>query len=358
MRPAGRADGRFRGIGNLPAGAAGPPGLAAGFTPDLLLKAPPQLPAGEGNRPATAVDDMGHSEKPVYHTGELAVTDPVAGFFQRIGVILAFVAQRVEFGGDDGGVRHQGIAMQVRLEGRGVDVVAVDFRVGQVVVPEPGHAFPFQEQAGAVGVVGFGVEVVVGNGIDQQLVVDQQRQFVLGQAHGGGQIAAGAVAADGEGFVGIAQFLGILHRPDGGGQAVLEGDGELVFRRQAVVYGHHHAVGAGAQLARRGVGGVQVSDYPAAAVEPHQNAPGAFAFGGVNPHGNIVGFGADGVGDGAVCHLADGRAGGTGAVVHHLPALGNAHFLEGLQPQAVKLLQHALRLRVEEASHSGGQVVV
>ena len=358
MRPAGRADGRFRSFGNLPADVAGAPGRAAGFTPDFLLKAPPQLPAGKGDRPATAGDDMGHPEKPVYHTGELAVTDTVAGFFQRIGVILAFVAQRVELGGDDGGVRHKGTAMQIRLERGGVDVAAVDFGVGQVVVPEPRHAFPFQEQAGAVGVVGLGVEVVVGNGIDQQLVVDHQRQFVLGQADGGGQIAAGAVAADREGLVSIAQFLGIFHSPDGGGQAVLKGDGELVFRRQAVVHGHHHAVGAGAQLARGGVGGVQVADNPAAAVAPHQNAPGAFAFGGVNPHGDIVGFGADCVGDGAVFHFADGRAGGTGAVVHYLPAFRDRHFVEGLQPQAVKLLQHALRLGVKEAPHSGGQVVV
>ena len=327
--------------------------------PEFFLKAPPQLPAGKVDRPAPGVNDMGHSEKPMHHAGELAIPDVVAGFFQRVGIILAFVAQRVELGSDDGGVRHKRAAMQVRLERRGVDVVAVDLRVGQVVVPEPLHALPLQEQPPAVIPVGRVVKVVVvGHRIDQQLVVDQQRQFRFRQTDGRGQVPAGAVAAHGKGPVGIAQFLGIVHCPDGGGQAVLKGDGELAFRRQAITHRHHHAVGAGAQLPRRGIGSFQVADDPAAAVEPHQNAPGAIPCGGVNPHRNIAGFGADFVGDGAVFHLAHFRAGGAGAVVHHLPALRNGHFLERLQAQAVELRQHALRLGVEQPANCRRRVVL
>src|SRR5690606_18501998 len=87
-----------------------------------------------------------------------------------------------------------------------------------------------------------------------------------GLGHAGGEIAAGAVAADRDARRIDVQLRRVGGDPTVGGDAVVIGGGELVLRRQAIVDRDDGAVGLlGEQTAERVVA-VQAADRPAAAV--------------------------------------------------------------------------------------------
>ncbi|MBP2018155.1 hypothetical protein J2Z79_001554 [Symbiobacterium terraclitae] len=189
----------------------------------------------------------------------------VAGLCQLPGVGLALVAQRVELGGDD--ERRRQVGRVRHLQRRGAPV-AVVFVAVDVVVPEPLHHGRGQEIVGPVLPVRRGVEAVVGHRVDQHLVC--QLRIALLPGHEGdhrGQVAAGAVAGDGDALRVAAEAAGVLGHPGGRGVAVLGRRRELVLRGHPVVHRDHHRPGAVRQQGAGRVDRVRAADHPAAAVE-------------------------------------------------------------------------------------------
>ena len=139
---------------------------------------------------------------------------------------------------------------------------------------EPVHRRLGQHRAVAVD-PGLGRLVRTGGGVDQQL----ELQLALGVAahvdrHRGGEVAAGAVAADADAGRVDADLGGVVEGPAGGGQGVVVAGGEGVFGREAVVHRQDLGAGVGGEAAAVGVVSLEVADDPAAAVEIDQARAG------------------------------------------------------------------------------------
>ena len=289
-----------------------------------------------------------HAEEGVNLARVARERDGHARLAQAFGVGLALVAQGVVFGGDH--VRGGQARVAHGAQGRGVGMRTV--AVGaEVVVPEPPHALAREQVAVGVVAVGGGVEVVVGDGVDEQLEADGGAAFVAGaQGDDGGEVAARGVAAHGQPARVRAQFGGAGGGPDGGGVAVLVGGGEAVFGREAVVHGDEDAARAGGQLAAGHVRRVEVADDPAAAVEPDEQGQALGLDGAVDAHGDV----ARGAGDGAVLdarHLRAGDGGGQAVGLAHGPGILR---VDGRGAERGELVKHHLRLGMER--HAGASL--
>ena len=162
------------------------------------------------------------------------------------------------------------------------------------------------------------------------------------QGNGGGQVAAGAVAPHGDAG-GVAVYgRRIIHRPDGSGIAVFRRAGELGLRGQPVVHGDYHAFGAGTEVTGRCVGRFQVSNHPAAAVEPGQYRERPRPFRSVDSHGDIAVW----TGNGPVFHLGDLGTDGTGTGAGVGPGFLGGHGMRRGQAEGVDLFYYRLCLRV------------
>ena len=132
--------------------------------------------------------------------------------------------------------------------------------------------------------------VVVGGGIDQNLLARQKLAPVPRQQRdGGGQVAAGRVADQGD-LVGVGAQQRVVeknlprHRV-----AVLKPSGERVLRRQPVVHRDHGAPGFVGHHVAGLVIAVDVAGDPAAAVEKQQNLGlGQAVPGGEDAHRHLV----------------------------------------------------------------------
>jgi hypothetical protein len=112
----------------------------------------------------------------------------------------------------------------------------------------------------------------VGRRIDQQLVGDRQVAGVAAeQRDDGGEVAAGAVAADRRGATRSRPSARHGGAPSGRGEAVVDRGREAVLGAHAVVDRDDRAARAVGELAAEHVVGVEVADGPAAAVEVHQH---------------------------------------------------------------------------------------
>ena len=111
----------------------------------------------------------------------------------------------------------------------------------------------------------------IGGGIDQHLAGEFWAVAVArGQRHDGGKIAAGAVAADQQ-LRGVdAELAGVGGDPFRRGDGVVGGGGEFVFGREAVVDGDHDQLAFMGELLADHFMGIEIADYPAAAVKEHQ----------------------------------------------------------------------------------------
>src|SRR3546814_2874391 len=90
-----------------------------------------------------------------------------------------------------------------------------------------------------------------------------------------------------------AEVLGVLYGPAQRGEAVVERGGRLVLGGEAVVDRHHDGARAVGEGPAGGIGGGDVADHPATAVEPHEHA-GLAGHGigrRVDPYGDVVTFG-------------------------------------------------------------------
>jgi hypothetical protein len=105
----------------------------------------------------------------------------------------------------------------------------------------------------AFGVLGVGPgsgRIIVGHRIDQELCREPRTIALVAQRQrrGCGEIAAGAVAGDGESVGTSAEFRGVNRRPAGRKHAIVEGGRELVLRCETIIDGDDDAFGARAQI--------------------------------------------------------------------------------------------------------------
>ena len=158
---------------------------------------------------------------------------------QAGGERFAFVAQRVELGGDH--VRGRKTREARGAQRRGVGIRAV-LRAGEIVVPEPAHHLAREQIALLVLLVGSRREVVVRDGIDQQLVAQRRAAAIARhQRHHGREVAARAVAADRDARGVDADLGALLGHPARGRVAILGPGRKLVLGSQPVVDRHHDA---------------------------------------------------------------------------------------------------------------------
>ena len=141
----------------------------------------------------------------------------------------------------------------------------------QIMVAEPFDHGVRQQDAGLGLAVRGMLHRKIGGGIDQHLAGEFWAVAVArGQRHHGGEIAAGAVAADQQVRGVDAELFGVGGNPFRGGDGVVGGGGEFVFRREAVVDGDHDQLALMGQLLADHFMGIEIADHPAAAVKEHQ----------------------------------------------------------------------------------------
>ncbi len=90
------------------------------------------------------------------------------------------------------------------------------------------------------------------------------------QRRDGGEIGAGAVAANGEAAFVDAKAGGVLGHPHRGGVGVFHRRREFMFRREAVIDRDNRAAGGLGQGAAQAVVGIETADDKAAAVKEHE----------------------------------------------------------------------------------------
>ncbi len=237
------------------------------------------------------------------------------GRLQPRGVGLALAAERIVFGGQHQGRRQAGHVLGEG--GRRMRMARLD-HVAEIEAVEIGPVPGLEEVQLAVraGLELLGVDGV-GQGIDQHLAADLRAALVAGaQGHHGGQVAAGAVAADRDARSIAAEVAGMLGRPAQGGEAVVRRGGEGVLRRQAIVDRHGDAAGLHGEDPRHLVVGVQVAQDEAAAVHEHQHRQVVLGVRPVDAQLDVAARPRDVLVD----HLGDGRGlevGGPGAAHAH-----------------------------------------
>lgn len=216
------------------------------------------------------------AEEAVDHAGVVGVLDGDAGLGEARGVGEGFVAEGVVAGGDDEGGGEVGEAGGE--EGRGVGVEAVGGG-RDVLIPVPLHGCAGEHAAFGVFEVGWGVEVGVGGGIEEELE-GERRAAAIEEAAGddGGEGGARAVAADGEAGGVDAEGRGVGGDPEGGGLGVFDGGGEGIFGGESIIDGGDGDSGGVGDGAAEVVVGGEAADDPAAAVEIDERWEWAIAF--------------------------------------------------------------------------------
>ena len=152
-------------------------------------------PAGDlGDGDVGLLQQLAHGEEAVELAGKVPVGHGHAGFLQPRGVFGALVAQGIGARGQHIGRRQAGERFGAR--GRGLPVIDVGGAV-EIVVAEPFDHGMRQQNAGLGLAVRGMAHRKIGGGIDQHLAGELRAVAVArGKRHHGGEIAAGAVAAD------------------------------------------------------------------------------------------------------------------------------------------------------------------
>ena len=192
----------------------------------------------------------------------------------RVG--LALIAQRIVLGRDHQSRRQP--CQTFGCQGRGVGMAVV--RAAQVLVPEPEHRLAGEHVALAVLAVRGCLEVEICDRAEKDLEI-RQRDAAVARHQGdhGRQVAAGAVAADGDAAPFQSQRRGAAAHPGEGGERILGGHGKAVLRRTAVVDRDQRTAGGVGQQPAKGVVRLKIADDPAAAVVVHQHRQRAAASG-------------------------------------------------------------------------------
>jgi hypothetical protein len=106
------------------------------------------------------------------------------------------------------------------------------------------------------------------------------------QSHDRSQIPASAVPTHRDAVRVAVNLGGMLSSPLGRRIAIIGSTGEFGLWGQTVVHRYNYTAGAYSQVPGRCIGHVQVTDYPATTVKPHQDREGAGPGGGVDTHRN------------------------------------------------------------------------
>ena len=154
---------------------------------------------------------------------EADLGDRDTGLAQFGRVCLALVAQHVGLAGDHQCGRQPPQLVDRRAQRGGVDLLALGVVV-DVLVPEPFHSVAGEEVVFGELVVGVGVEVGVGDRVQQYLLVDAHVAAVLGhKCQGDAHIAAHRVAGDRETGCVEAFFGAVGEHPLRGGVVLFDG---------------------------------------------------------------------------------------------------------------------------------------
>src|SRR5580700_6005268 len=112
--------------------------------------------------------------------------------------------------------------------------------------------------------------------VQQGLITQLRRSPIAGdETHHRGEIAAGAVAADGEALAVDAEGYGLPRDPRSRREAILDRCRKFVFRSEAVIDRDDDASRPIGKMAAEAVMGVEIADDPAAAMEVDEGGKGA-----------------------------------------------------------------------------------
>lgn len=190
-----------------------------------------------------------------------------ASLAELAGIGLALVTQHVVLVDDDERRRQAVQLLQRCLQWRSRRLLALGF-VGQIGVPEPLHRLLGQPRAIGELVVGTIVEIGVGDGVEQHLLIDGRTAAFLGkQRHHRRHVAADAIACDREPGGVDLELLGMLGDIFGRSISLLDGNGIAGFRRALVVDEDDSGIGAVGDLAHQPVMRIRIAQHPAAAME-------------------------------------------------------------------------------------------
>ena len=137
---------------------------------------------------------------------------------------------------------------------------------------KPVHRGFFQQETAGEGLDRFAVLGEIDRGIEQQLKTGRGLVVAGGLCDHGREIAAGAVAADGETTAIDTEFVGPGDDIAECGNGVMGAGRCRMLRREAIIDRDDHTVGAFGQRAAHAVVRIQRTDHEAAAVIEHQCA--------------------------------------------------------------------------------------
>lgn len=172
---------------------------------------------------------------------------------------------------------------------------------------EPDHGVAREVVAFGVIDVGRPGGYGIGNGDDEYLGADGRGAGIAGdQASDGGEVGARAVTGDGDAGGVESEFRAVAGDPADGIHGVVDGGGEAVFGREAVIDGEDGGSGSEGKAPAGGVMGVEIAKGPAAAVEVNEDGLRGF-------DGRAVEAGADGI-ERQVADAEEGQRFGVGEV--------------------------------------------
>ncbi len=207
-------------------------------------------------------------KKPWNWPGKVPVRHGNAGFLEAMGVFVALVAQGIGACGQHIGRRQADQRLGKR--GRSAPVVNVGGAV-EIVIAKPADHRMRQQDAGLRLAVRGVRHREVGGRIDQHLACDRRAVAVARRdRHHGGEVAAGAVAADRQPGRVDAELLRMVGDPFGRRDGVIDGGGKFVLGREPVIDGNDDELAFVGQFPAHHVVGIEIADHPAAAVKEHQ----------------------------------------------------------------------------------------
>ncbi len=139
----------------------------------------------------------------------------------------------------------------------------------QIVFPEPLHEVPGEAVTFRILRVALEAGVpMVSHRVDERLGTDRRTiQVSRFQAHDCAEVAASAIARDGNLAAIRPKVRSILLQPFQGGVAIVHRCGKPVFWRQTVIHQHHNALGGIGEAATVRVVGVQPANHPSATMK-------------------------------------------------------------------------------------------
>ncbi len=207
-------------------------------------------------------EDFRHEKGAVNQAGPANDFRRDARLLEGDSVGLAFIAEGIEFGGDD---ERRGNAREIpRAQRGGVRMGAVGFVRN---IERPGPLRTGERDDGTGGELGPGrrIERGISDGIEKKLLCEME--IPAAPRDHGGERSTGAVAHDGEAGGIDAESGGVFRNPASGGDAVVRRGGEGVFGSEPVIHGNDDAVGLKSDVAQCRIVGFEIAQAEPSAVK-------------------------------------------------------------------------------------------